>query len=367
MQDTQKTYSPVHMAQLVVVHLCRERVLGGSPVREGQGGVPWDMAGILGGGNAVMQPILEGTPHSADAGSGARAAVPTAAAAAAAGAAAATAAGASSIGASGNQQARLAALQEASAATGGSPVRGSGTAASGGQPDMSRGTDAPQGAEVSGAGGSGWRQPASAQQQQQSGPETSSQAGGGSSDGATGGDTAKVRFAGLSPGDGGPSRFAEDRGGIFPADAGTVATGQGGSSSLLASPVETMHSGPAGDDRGSELGGGVSAEPSFTQLARPTTAAATRAAGFGSYQDLPAGRAAAPGPTPAEFSFLAGARDLQPLATPVTSIGGRSGAKRNGKRKAAAAPGAGLLSPAKPDAIAIVPSDANMVSSHLMV
>ncbi|KAK9907744.1 hypothetical protein WJX75_009081 [Coccomyxa subellipsoidea] len=59
-------------------------------------------------------------------------------------------------------------------------------------------------------------------------------------------------------------------------------------------------------------------------------------------------------------SAVAAGRDLQPLAAPVTSIGGRSGTRRSGKRKAAAAPGVAVPTPAKPDATAIVPSDANM-------
>lgn len=338
----------------------RDRVLGGSPVREGQGaGVPWDLAGWSagGGGPAAMQPIMEGAPQSTDAASAAGAAAVAGTAAAAAGHPAAG-------------------LQPASGPSGGG-LQGPGLATASG---TSGGAGPGQRAGAGTAGGSGGlMQAGSASKPQQALTETLVAAQSGpTAMVARGSDAARVRFAATlaeaperrSRGAGGAAAnpfelgidtvgepraqllaasLAEPSFSRLPAGAATAEpafdSGSGTGTSSSAPQAGALEAGVAGMAAAADSAGAAGARSSgplrtppagALQAAEPGAAdgsgfALGPASALTGAEPRRAGAAAAP-----EFSFLAGS-DTQPLAAPVTSIGGRSGAKRSAKRKAAGA------------------------------
>lgn len=346
--------------------------------------MPWD---ILGSGSAgtIMQPILEGAPNSADAAAPnagrARPVGPNASVTAdAAGAAVAsrlegaggwprvaTAGPASSgsllpssnasPGAAETVAAGTAAAAGASAAAavagrraaGGSYVSGAVRDAAAVEPAVGPYVANATGSLVYPADGRSFGEPSRGQAassgglQQGSDVESTLQSGGGQSKG-----TDRASRAGNQAG----GQFAEMKGkaaGLLGSGSPLENTSAAAQSkvgdrgrSLPAQPGMSLQAADTSAYSGSKQGGGFNHEPSFSQLSgQPSAAEGSTVPTFVRPAEGTSGGTGAQGLAAPEFSFIAkGHRELQPLSAPVTSIGGRSGAKRSGKRKAAAASGA---------------------------
>ncbi|CAL8470482.1 g10024 [Coccomyxa elongata] len=387
----------------------RERVVGGSPVRDGQSGVPWDVPGS-GSIGTFMQPILEGAPNSMDAAAPdagrAQAAGPnasvTADAAVASAASRAEGAGtwpqvattrpatsglllrslnaspaaaeAVAAGSAAAAGASAAAVAAGCRAEGGSRVSGAvreaataGPAAGPNGPDVTGSLVQPAGARSTGELGPG-KAALSGGLHQGSDVERTLQSGGGQPKGtdraSRAGDQAGGQFAEMH----GKAAALLGSGSPLENTSAAVQSKVGDSGrSILAQPGMSLQAADTSAYSGSKQGGGFNHEPSFSQLSgQPSAAEGSTVSNFVRPAEGTSGGTGAQGLAAPEFSFLAkGNRDLQPLSAPVTSIGGRSGAKRSGKRKAAAAsgavPGAVVPGPHAPDQDAVQLDDTSMV------
>ena len=377
---------------------CRERLVGGSPVRDGQSGVPWDIPGSM-----LMQPILEGAPNSTDAADAASArparpnapvvadatgavgasreegagtwpqvgtagpansgtllpslsASPGAAEAVAAGTA--TAAGLSAAAAGADRRAEGGAVRDVAAAV----------------PAVEPSSQSVDGSLVQAAGARSIGEPGSAQAaftgglQQHSDVAWGLQSGEVQPKGKDRASRAGIQCAGMA------SEGASLLGSGSPAGNTSTAAQSWVSDSSRSIQVQPGMSSQAVDTSaysGSKHSEGFSHEPSFSQLSgQPSAGAGSTIANTVRPAVWTSGGTDVQALAPPEFSFLAkGSRDLQLLSAPVTSIGGRSGTKRSGKRKAAAASGplpyAVVPGSHGPDQDAVLPDDTRMVSNEV--